>query len=118
MKCCVKDCNNDSKDGEFVGTVCYPCYEFLKTMKPNKSQACTNFGMTRIWIYVEGGVIQNIVADKSVKAMVLDGDVEGIDWFEEYKDCNGQKFDAREAWDDVIVDKIIVDHYFSQRRKK
>jgi len=72
----------------------------------------------RVFIYVSGGVIQNVMADTKVDVMVLDADVEGMDGpkVKTYKDSiDGSLFQAREAWDKVIVNKKVVNHYFSQR---
>lgn len=72
----------------------------------------------RIFIYVSGGLIQNIVADQKVEVMVLDADVDGMEGGKTFKDAiNGSTFEAREDWDhtDVEVSKKIVDHYFRQR---
>jgi hypothetical protein len=69
----------------------------------------------RIFIHVEGGVIQDIISDTKLDVMVLDADVEGMDGYKEYKDMDDDTFNAREAWGKVDVNKKVVDHYFKQR---
>lgn len=72
----------------------------------------------RLFIYVSGGLIQNIVADQKIEVMVLDADVDGMEGGKTFTDSiNGSKFEAREAWDHTAVEvsKKIVDHYFRQR---
>ncbi len=75
-------------------------------------------GTPRLFIYVSGGIIQNIVADQKVEVMVLDADIDVMEGGKTFTDSiNGSKFEAREAWDHTVVEvsKKTVDHYFSQR---
>ena len=73
----------------------------------------------RIFIYVEGGLIQSIISDTDVDIMVLDGDTDGLDGCKKYTNYpDNTEFEAREAWDDTEINKNIVDHYFNQREKK
>jgi hypothetical protein len=69
----------------------------------------------RIYIYVEGGIIQSIIADQPVDLLVLDGDVEGDEDEKEWKDYpDGDPFTARKAWAEVDVSRKCVNHMFNQ----
>jgi hypothetical protein len=72
----------------------------------------------RIFIFVQGGVIQTIATDPGIQVMVLDGDTDGVEGCEIYKDFDGEDFDAREAWDKraTEVSSKLVSHYFKQRK--
>lgn len=73
----------------------------------------------RIFIHVEDGIIQTILADTPMDIMVLDGDVEGMneDSIKTYTDpFLKETFKAREAWGSkVTVQKRVVHSYFKQR---
>ncbi len=72
----------------------------------------------RVFIYVEGGLIQSIIADRKVKLMVLDGDVEGGDDYEEYTDFHGAKFEAfLGRAEEAEISIPAVDHYFKERKR-
>jgi len=42
MKCVVKDCENHSHEGKFVGSLCSPCHEFISGEGGLYSQAYRN----------------------------------------------------------------------------
>jgi hypothetical protein len=42
MKCIVKDCENHTHQGKFVGELCAPCYEFITEGKGKHSQVFRN----------------------------------------------------------------------------
>jgi len=42
MKCKVKDCENHTDQGVFVGFLCMPCYTFLNTGEGTYSQLYRN----------------------------------------------------------------------------
>ena len=42
MKCIVKDCENHSHQGGFIGVLCMPCHTFLTTGKGKYSQLYRN----------------------------------------------------------------------------
>jgi len=42
MKCIVHNCTNDATQGQFVGELCSPCYEFIVNNKGAYSQAYRN----------------------------------------------------------------------------
>ena len=42
MKCKVKDCENHTDQGVFVGFLCMPCYTFLNTSEGTYSQLYRN----------------------------------------------------------------------------
>lgn len=42
MKCLVKNCENKSEAGMFVGDMCYPCWSFAKTGTEKRSQLYLN----------------------------------------------------------------------------
>jgi len=72
----------------------------------------------RMFIYVEGGLIQTIVADGCMDILVLDGDTDGIDGVHEYVDMAGDGFKARRAWEQHPDNKkSIVDWYFDQQKE-
>ena len=71
-------------------------------------------GRPKVFVYVEGGIIQTILADQPIDILVLDGDVEGMDEHKTYTEPDGTKFDAREASDGARVNKKAVEHYFKQ----
>lgn len=72
----------------------------------------------RMFIYVEGGLIQDITADGSMDILVLDGDTDGLDDVGKYIDMGGDEFKARKAWENhPDNNKKIVDHYFDQQAK-
>ncbi len=41
-KCIVKDCRNKISQGNFIGDLCVPCYEFITEEKGIYSQAYQN----------------------------------------------------------------------------
>jgi len=78
----------------------------------------------RVFIYVEGGLVQTVATDPGVEIMILDGDISEdaetseIDGVHKYKDMDGDEFDAAEAFDkEAIEGPKVVDHYFKQRKK-
>lgn len=72
----------------------------------------------RMFIYVEGGLIQTIVTDGCMDILVLDGDTDGLDGVDKYVDLGGDEFKARSAWEShPDNNKRIVDHYFDQQKK-
>ena len=78
----------------------------------------SNQKKSRVYIYVEGGVVQSVYTDSPVDVMILDGDVEGCDDYKEYK-CyrSPDTLEAREVVTEVVQNKKLVDHYFKQRSK-
>jgi len=42
MKCIVKDCENHTHQGKFVGELCSPCHEFITEGKGKHSQVFRN----------------------------------------------------------------------------
>lgn len=42
MKCAVKDCENQTHEGKFVGLLCSPCHEFITGNGGSHSQAYRN----------------------------------------------------------------------------
>jgi hypothetical protein len=42
IKCAVKDCENHSNEGQFVGLLCLPCHRFIAGDGGLYSQACRN----------------------------------------------------------------------------
>jgi hypothetical protein len=42
MKCIVKDCENHTHQGKFVGELCAPCYEFITEGNGKHSQVFRN----------------------------------------------------------------------------
>ena len=42
MKCVVPGCFNEDTQGDFIGYVCVPCYEYLLLKKGTHSQAYRN----------------------------------------------------------------------------
>jgi len=42
MKCIVKDCENHTHEGKFVGDLCSPCHAFITTGEGGQSQAYRN----------------------------------------------------------------------------
>lgn len=70
----------------------------------------------RVFISANSGVIQDIITDNLVEVLVLDCDTEGFseDKIKNYTDTYGNKFKARNAWDEVEVNANTVDHYFQQ----
>jgi hypothetical protein len=68
----------------------------------------------KVFVYVEGGVIQTILSDQPIDILVLDGDVEGIDGYETYTEPDGTSFQARIGSDGALVNKKAVKHYFKQ----
>lgn len=78
----------------------------------------------RVFIYVEGGLIQTVATDPGVEVMILDGDISEdvdtseIDGTRKYKDMDGDEFEAVEALDqEAIEGPGVVDNYFKQRKK-
>jgi hypothetical protein len=73
----------------------------------------------RVWMYIEGGVLHEVVADSPVDIMVLDCDVDGLDGdrIKTYKDMSGEEFDALDLRFKVDINKKVVDHYFKQGKK-
>jgi hypothetical protein len=71
----------------------------------------------RVYIYVEGGVVQGVYTDSPVDVMILDGDVEGSDDYKEYK-CyrSPDTLEAHEVVTEAEQNKKLVDHYFKQRK--
>ncbi|RLG45578.1 MAG: hypothetical protein DRN81_01285 [Thermoproteota archaeon] len=70
----------------------------------------------RLFIYVEGGVIQTISSTVPTELLVLDGDVDGIDDFHNYEDIDGDSFQARVAWSRLAdFNERITNHYFDQQ---
>ena len=43
IKCLIPGCGNHSDEGNFVGEVCRPCYDYLKYKKGKDSQAYRNY---------------------------------------------------------------------------
>lgn len=73
----------------------------------------------KLYIYVEGGLIQTIMSDRKVDLMILDGDIDGCDETKQFKYFDGDTFEAYEAYRaEAEVDKEVVDHYFKQKRKR
>ena len=48
MKCAVPGCTNEREQGDFVGLVCAPCYEYFTTRKGEHSQAYKNDEIIRV----------------------------------------------------------------------
>ena len=74
----------------------------------------------RLFVYVEGGIIQNIISDKKIDLLVLDGDIDGAETTKKFVDFhNGIKFDAIVTdWvEPEEINKKAVNHYFKQRNK-
>lgn len=69
----------------------------------------------KIFIYVEGGLIQSIISDSPIDALILDGDTDGIERTKKYTEPDGTEFEAREAYDEVEINKKATDHYFKQK---
>lgn len=42
MKCIVKNCKNHTHQGQFVGDMCLPCYQFITTGQGRYSQVYRN----------------------------------------------------------------------------
>jgi hypothetical protein len=53
MKCIVKDCINQTHEGQFVGELCAPCHKFVTTGKEVHSQAYRNAQRTWVGLTVE-----------------------------------------------------------------
>ena len=70
----------------------------------------------KVYIYVEGGVIQSILADQPVDLLVLDGDIDGLEdgEYKEWKDLRDHTFEARRAWAEAEVSKKAALHFFNQ----
>ena len=43
INCLIPGCTNRSNEGNFVGEVCRPCYEYLRTGEGKHSQAYRNY---------------------------------------------------------------------------
>lgn len=41
-QCVVFGCTNTSDEGKFVGSLCFPCHEFIANLERNNSVAYTN----------------------------------------------------------------------------
>jgi len=68
MKCIVKDCINQTHEGQFVGELCAPCHKFVTTGKEVHSQAYRNaqrtwVGLTDEDIEQEFGFIDELLRD-------------------------------------------------------
>ena len=42
MRCIVKDCKNHEHEGQFIGSLCFPCYTYITTGRGEYSQAFRN----------------------------------------------------------------------------
>ena len=49
MKCIVKDCENHTHEGKFVGDLCSPCHAFITTGEGGQSQAYRNLAQ-KPWV--------------------------------------------------------------------
>lgn len=48
MRCIVKDCKNHEHEGKFVGSLCFPCHEYITKAEGRHSQAYRN--TQRTWV--------------------------------------------------------------------
>ena len=48
MRCIVKDCKNHDHEGKFVGSLCFPCHEYITKAEGRHSQAYRN--THRTWV--------------------------------------------------------------------
>ena len=48
MRCIVKDCKNHEHEGKFVGSLCFPCHEYITKADGRHSQAYRN--TQRTWV--------------------------------------------------------------------
>jgi len=74
--------------------------------------------LPRMFIYVEGGLIQTMASDIPMEVLVLDGDVDGIECPDNYKNIDGSEFRARVAWErKPYQSKSTVNHYFNEQAR-
>lgn len=101
-------------DNKKICSYCAEDSEYIAYIEDELEKARKRPG--RMFIYVEGGLIQTIVADGSMSILVLDGDTDGLDGVDKYTDMGGDEFKARIAWEQhPDNNKKIVDHYFNQK---
>jgi hypothetical protein len=62
MKCIVKDCINQTHEGQFVGELCAPCHKFVTTGNEVHSQAYRN--AQRTWVGLTDEEIKDAINDK------------------------------------------------------
>lgn len=85
--------------------------------------------MVKLVVFMEGGLVQEILSSEPAEIMILDEDVEGCDaddirrvreWdFEKKAPSGGETFEVydRKPWNvDVFPD--VVDHYFNEMEKE
>jgi len=60
MKCIVKDCINQTHEGQFVGELCAPCHKFVTTGNEVHSQAYRN--AQRTWVGLTDEEIRACIA--------------------------------------------------------
>ena len=92
--------------------------EIFGEKKQKTSKPAIKKPKNRVLIFVEGGVIKNIITDnKDMDVFVMDCDTEGSDEYQTYRDLEGNNFDAIDSFDKkaITVNTKIVDHYFGQR---
>ena len=68
MKCAVKDCENQTHEGKFVGLLCSPCHEFITGNGSYHSQAYRN---------LRGVIEAEIAAEREACAKVCEGRIGG-----------------------------------------
>jgi hypothetical protein len=62
IKCIVKDCINQTHEGQFVGELCAPCHKFVTTGNGVHSQAYRN--AQRTWVGLTNEEFKDAINDK------------------------------------------------------
>jgi hypothetical protein len=68
MKCIVKDCINQTHEGQFIGGLCSPCHKFVTTGNGVYSQAYRN--TRREWVGLTDAEIEEF--DYYARDLVMD----------------------------------------------
>ena len=58
MRCIVKDCKNHEHEGKFVGSLCFPCHEYITKAEGRHSQAYRN--TQRTWVGLTDEEVKNL----------------------------------------------------------
>lgn len=70
---------------------------------------------TRVIVIIEGGIVQNVFADRdNIELVILDQDVSECWEAENLKDTDGKQFHAYVDHPVVSEDASLINHFFNQ----
>lgn len=68
----------------------------------------------RVVVFVEGGLLQEVLTSKDIDVLLIDQDVNGDDREQTFTDMKGEEFEGAPCYFDSTTAPELVGHYFSQ----